>query len=80
MSESYLMCLFLSYLFFNGASSLQERASEESSESESFKSLLQARTQEFIEEVWCIYVCSKVIGRSSYTKYHDVLDVPPKFL
>ena len=30
---------------------LQERTSEESSESESFKGLMQARTQEFIDEV-----------------------------
>ena len=36
---------------------LQERTSEESKESESFKGLLHARTQEFIDEVYtCTYV------------------------
>ena len=38
---------------------LQERTSEESKESESFKSLLHARTQEFIDEV--VYILSVTV-------------------
>ena len=44
---------------------LQERTSEESKESESFKSLLHARTQEFIDEVHVHVQILYIISSSS---------------